>query len=66
MGPNDAQINWKMSACSGVNLLVGGESHKDSHLREEMGWWKSPEGGVPDFTGKFEDQTSRLLERDVC
>lgn len=41
MGTNDAQINYKMSACYGVNLLVGGKSHKDSHLQEEMGWRKS-------------------------
>lgn len=47
MGTNDAQINYKMSECDGVNLLVGGKSHKDSHLHKEMGWRKSPEGRVP-------------------
>lgn len=43
MGTNDAQIHYKMSACYGVNLLVGGKNHKDSNLYKEMGWWKSPD-----------------------
>lgn len=47
MGTNDAQINYKMSECYGVNLLVGGKSRKDSNLHKEMGWWKSPDGCIP-------------------
>lgn len=36
MWTNDAQINYKMSACYGVNLLILGKSHKDKHLYTDM------------------------------
>lgn len=59
MGTNDAQINYKMSVCDGVNLLVGGKSHKDSHLRKEMGWRKSPEGCSPTSQESLRDGSGK-------
>lgn len=59
MGTNDAQINYKMSACYGVNLLVGGKSHKDSHLCKEMGWRKSPEGCSPTSQKSLRDGSGK-------